>query len=85
MFIYISSNISQLKIIETKRTRNKVNYAAKVCQTQSTGSKDTGLCNIGPKKIPVPKIHYYLQETKILSVASLPMQIVRKSCNFGQN
>ena len=50
MFIYISGSIFQLKIIETKRTRNKVNYAAKVCQTLPTGSKDTGLRNFGPKK-----------------------------------
>ena len=34
-------------------------FAAKVRHTQSTGSKDTGVRNFGPKKIPVPKIHYY--------------------------
>ena len=41
-----------------------MNYSAKVCQTQSTGSKDTGLRNFGSKKIPVTKIHNYLQENQ---------------------
>ena len=60
----LAVTLSQLKIIETNRTKNKVNCAAKVCQTQSTGSKDTGLRNFGRKKIPVRKIHYYLQENQ---------------------